>query len=923
MRFENRKVVTRIGRLVALFLFGAVSFVNADVPASLTKLIDDIVSAPPSAIRPLAYRLYLFVEADKAKYAANKGNLCRAEAILSRVRLDLDGYGGYYGPWKPNWNRDPDADDHHGGRDADGFLGLGVPNVAPKTAATLTADLVGAEAQILSSPGTSACGGSASAASSTSTVVTVTSSDNQQVTLHLAFPAAKFVTETGGGQQYLRMFLDGMGHAGSGSVGQPELPATAQLVAVPLGANVSVNVLGVSSFQLPGVRLWPVQPEAAAANSRQIDLTLLPPGPLPFTINPVAYNSQSPLPIQPASAGPVQQLRGLQLSAVQTSGGQYIPATGQLTVFTGMDVQIQFGGGNTGSFGSLDVISPWNLPFQNLYQKSLKNWDTVHKYLGGQLTIHSFCGEEMMVVTGSTYAQAAEQFANDRTTHGVLSKVFLEDGPNGIGITPTAIRTAIANEYNAPGCIHPSYVTLLGDTSEVPTFETSLGFTSGNPNFYEDPIATDLPYGLLHQAQQFDQGDFSDLYPDIFVGRIPAQFDSFGYRALGVVKMILAYEDNPPPNKVFYQNVSGSEFFQACPDIPCYVQVPAGTPGPQFVVEEPSDREWMPFMIGSENAGRLASVAGKTFNRVAQDGQDYLDPVYSMLLNPLYLLDGSPLPAGINFNGSDLNLQGDINAGSFLVWHSDHGNVDGSGWFEPPFDSGDLASLINGIYTPVMWSSDCDSAKYDSATLISAYVTGGQVPSYGENALESLNVVAFVGASRESPVEADRYLLEGMAKSLFPEEGNVFCAVLGCGVRQPVEELGPLLEAARVEMIASEGASTGANYGLAGTVLEYNVLGDPSMTIRRDVPLDLRGLQVQATTVNTSVLISTSQQGYDGTVATLTDANGDYLGRGILQSGIAAIDVPAGVSGQQGIQIILSGDGTIPTSYPLTIPQGQ
>ena len=80
-----------------------------------------------------------------------------------------------------------------------------------------------------------------------------------------------------------------------------------------------------------------------------------------------------------------------------------------------------------------------------------------------------------MVITSSALELAAAEFATDRTAHGVLTKVFVTDGTDGIGRSLLQIWTAIHGQYESTDCIRPSYVTLFGDTSQVPTFEISLG----------------------------------------------------------------------------------------------------------------------------------------------------------------------------------------------------------------------------------------------------------------------------------------------------------------------------------------------------------------------------------------------------------------------------------------------------------------
>ena len=208
-----------------------------------------------------------------------------------------------------------------------------------------------------------------------------------------------------------------------------------------------------------------------------------------------------------------------------------------------------FGANNTGSFGSSGLTDPWSHAFDNLYQANLVNWTTVRTTDLRPGPLRQACGEEMMVITSSALQPAAETFASDRTAHGVLTSVFVTDGNDGIGVTPRDIWTAIDNEYSSATCVRPEYVTLFGDTSQVPTF-AFLGDTPGttNPRFYEDPVATDMPYGFLHQGFAASLADITDFHQDVLVGRIPAPDLA---TATSEVAAITRYDDTPPTAPAF------------------------------------------------------------------------------------------------------------------------------------------------------------------------------------------------------------------------------------------------------------------------------------------------------------------------------------------------------------------------------------
>ena len=137
----------------------------------------------------------------------------------------------------------------------------------------------------------------------------------------------------------------------------------------------------------------------------------------------------------------------------------------------------------------------------------------------------------------------------------------------------------------------------------------------------------------------------------------------------------------------------------------------------------------------------------------------------------------------------------------------------------------------------MVWSSDCDSGKFDSNTESSPYVTPGVVPGYSEFWLEDGKAVGTVGSSRISYIYQDGFLLQGMGTSLFPEEGNIFRVLLGGSPVAPVLQLGQLVVAAKSYMETETAANMSSDDGPRGSALEYNAFGDPSMPILRNAPL--------------------------------------------------------------------------------------
>ncbi len=814
---------------------------SSAVDSDFAKLVADIAGSPAESLGGPGRKELIFGQAVVAhrRIDAEPANPCAIVPSLGRLRTGLAA------------TTVTNADNPT----------LGPVAVSPLVVAELEADILDIESLLLSSGDAVGCGGpsvpSSPAAFPLSKVI---SSDNTEVTFHLSFPSPRFSETLGDGAPYTQILSPGMGDvssmfsAGKGAGEQPgatavglaQLPVAGEEIALPQGGSASVQVLHTSSYLLPAVQAWPLQPGTEAATTSSTGAPLPSPAP-PFTINRAGYRSSAAYPAQLAITTPTGSEHGLAVASVALAGAQYRPAHRLLRVLTGMEVRVNFGGNSQNVFGTDQLMTPDDLPFMTVWQSSLLNYSTIGQYLGLQgadrgLRRRNDDDHVAGIDSGCQYVRRGTYSRWDPDE----SVRHRPTAAGGIGTTPEQIRNFIANQYNNPDCRpHPSYVLLLGDTTVVPTFEIHFGTTTSDgtttPNFPEEVVATDMPYGFIHQASQVDASlaagvdKITDYNPDLFVARVPVP-DIGGQpsasAAAAELTMIHNYEDNPPPaGSAFYQNVVGAEFFQPCPDI----QDDCGrTANPPYSYT-PTGQDEQSFLRSSEFVGTEAAVAGKTFERVANDEANN-DP--GVTINPKTFDTGAPIPGGINFNGTGTDISNDLDAGAFLLWHSDHGYTNGSGWYEPGYGEGNISSLSEPANNelPVVWSSDCDSGKFDSNTESSPYVTPGIVPGYSEFWLEDGKAVGTVGSSRISYIYQDGFLLQGMGTSLFPEEGNIFRVLLGGSPVAPVLQLGQLVVAAKSYMETETAADMTSDDGPRGSALEYNAFGDPSMAIWRTRP---------------------------------------------------------------------------------------
>jgi len=695
----------------------------------------------------------------------------------------------------------------------------GKKSFTPLVAGQLDTDTVAAIANLLGTSAARGCGGAAVApATAAGPVVRVVASDATGLQLHVSLPPAHFVTRTGAGRVFTDMAMDGVGL--HNRIGAPDVPTFTTFFAVPLGADVSLQVQGTSSYVLDRVDLWPEQEQPVDDN---------PFGDKPFTIDLNVYKTNAFFPAGAARAGRLGQLRDLAVGGAEADGAQFNPVMRSLRVYTALDLRLNFGGQNTRIFGDSNLMSLWNLPFQHLYQNTLVNYSTVVANLAN-IAHFLFCGEQVLVITSAGLRPAADTLAAARTADGLDSRVAeVGSGPGQIGTTNTQIQSFIRSELNARCAKRLSYVILVGDTANVPTFHVP---TAEGVDF-DGTIASDLPYALANDT---------DLFADVAIGRIPAGDLT---TANQVVAKIIGYEDSPPFNFGFYSHATFTSYFQG-----------AG----------PTDQRG--FTKTSETIRNALLASGYTVDRVYTDD--------STAVNPTSYYDGTSIPAelqkpGFAWSGTTSDVVSDWNAGRFIVFHRDHGAP--SGWANPSFSTTDIPSLANGNLLPVVFSINCASGKFDDLT-----------PNFAEQVLQRSGggAVGVIGDSRNSPSFANNHIVLGFFDAIFPNVLPTYGSLI------PIRRMGDVLNAGKLYMDTQNGLDFQSAVDTQAELYLYHWFGDPTMQIWTAQPLRFLVEEARIDLANGLVSVTLPQSNAEGADLTLLQ-DGVAIGRALVHDGVATI----------------------------------
>ncbi len=278
-------------------------------------------------------------------------------------------------------------------------------------------------------------------------------------------------------------------------IGAPQLPVKREIIAVPLEAVVTATVTE-SWYEQFNLADWnishpviPAQPSLSKSQS---------PEDVPFEYNSDAYTrvgfERQPL-VQLEELG---ILRGQRLFVIELAPVQYSPTTGQLRVYSHLEVEIAYSGADLESTDNLRART-WSPYFESLYRSQLLNYRPLNQR--DDLTRYPI---KYVIVSDPLFEAQLAPFIEWKTQQGydVITGYL---GDPDVGYTTTSIAAYIQSIWDAatPEDPAPSFVLFVGDDSEVPAFSGSQG---GH--------ITDLNYVRL---------EGSDFMPEIYYGRFSAQ----------------------------------------------------------------------------------------------------------------------------------------------------------------------------------------------------------------------------------------------------------------------------------------------------------------------------------------------------------------------------------------------------------------
>ena len=307
--------------------------------------------------------------------------------------------------------------------------------------------------------------------------------DANGMRLRVQLPALRFVNRVGGGRTWTKLVLpktDSPGRAGT-----PGIPMVSEILGVPDRRDSRRRRHETTSYTIEQVDVFPNQRES-------VDQSAPPTQPGPLRQSALQARSAPPtdepasVPAEAADGRILGQSRDITLGNLRVPAAQYDareevaegPELGRRDDrVRGRIAQLQRParlalGAAAAEAGRGAAQRGDRAPRSAVRDRALRRGDDGH---------HE-------PVDGGR-RQPARGRADARP--GIRTNVFQTGGaPGQIGTTPTEIQAFIRGRLTAADCIHPSYVTIMGDDELVPTFPGIGG------------IESDLEYSLRDNADE-------------------------------------------------------------------------------------------------------------------------------------------------------------------------------------------------------------------------------------------------------------------------------------------------------------------------------------------------------------------------------------------------------------------------------------
>lgn len=448
--------------------------------------------------------------------------------------------------------------------------------------------------------------------------------------------------------------------------GAPNLPDIGRYIAIPQGSRAAVTIVDQRTEVIKDVEIAPAPPLPLDTDTKEPA----------YTRNSLIYNANAFYPESPVKVSEPRKMRGVDYVTIGICPFQYNPQTSELVVYKDLKVRVNFIGGN-GHFGN-DRLR--NRFFEPILKEHLINYSMLPKLNLNDLR-QGDIDYAIIVPDDADHEAWADTIMHWRKLQGIQTEVYKisQIGSNNATLIRNFIDSLYSNHNLAAFLILSDYQSSGQD---------AYGITSPTWNSY---CVSDNMYADVN----------GDSLPDIFHGRFTTHNATHLARMVG---KMLSYERQPPTTVRTYERPlfacgwQTPRWFQLCTEIvKGYMDSILGkNPLAQYKIYS-----------GSVSPGCSWSTNQNTYMLI-----DYFGPS-----GLKYIPSTNPHTSTYWDTGTANGINREVNAGTFIVQHRDHGST--SGWSEPPYYISNLPGLNNDDY-PYVFSINCLTGYYNYPSAVFA-----------------------------------------------------------------------------------------------------------------------------------------------------------------------------------------------------------
>ena len=378
-------------------------------------------------------------------------------------------------------------------------------------------------------------------AAQTTPMVSLLRADENTITLQATASGVEVGQVTIAGRTYLN--LSGEGYVLGGEIGAPALPVVFAEVEVPDGAEVSLEILALTSqstsLQAQGLSglIAPRQPSQPKCGQMPADV---PP-------DSQIYAQSSPYPAESVRVVDEYMVRGHRILQLEFWPVRYTPATGELETISEITFRLNLTGGDRAAArAEMDRLN--SSGFNAIYASRVLNYN-LEQPLAQPKT-----GENYLIITADAYASGLSNYVSLKQAQGYNVSVATISQVGGN--TTTAIKNYIKAQYL--GVNPPEFVLLVGDYNNGADSITNYQFRTGYST------RTDLYF--------FTMDNESEFVPDIFFGRFPVRSTTQLANIISKLQVYEAYSGAEPwVKKAAFVATSDSGFYHVAEGTHNYV----------------------------------------------------------------------------------------------------------------------------------------------------------------------------------------------------------------------------------------------------------------------------------------------------------------------------------------------------------------